>query len=667
MKTRPIVPAEIVFEPGQPPRSPQYGDVYHPRAGALTQARHVFLAGNGLPLRWRGRDRFTVLETGFGLGLNLLATWQAWRDDPQRCRRLNLVSIERHPPTPDALARAWAEADPALAALGAPLLAAWPPATPNLHLLPLEGGAVQWLLAWGDVDDLLPHLELQADAVYLDGFAPDRNPQMWSPRVLAAIGRKAAPGATVATWSVARAVRDGLTTAGFALERRPGIGGKRETLAGRFEPRPGVRAAPRRQPLSDRGHALIVGAGLAGACAADALARAGWRCTVLDCHPAPGMAASGNPGGLFHPTAHGEDGVHARFTRAAALLAAQRYRPLIEAGRVAGAVDGVLRLRPGPRARHLGLPSELVQRLDVDAASTLAGVLLPGEADRFGAAGWVDPAALCRQLLSAEGIAFRGDTAVGGAQRVGARWRVHDIGGSPIAEGDALVVATGAATGWLPFDASGVDEPIPVRGQVSWCGGATVPELRLQRPLTGHGYALRLPDGRLLFGATSQPGDDEPRTRDDDHRHNADRLQALLGRPAGDAIPAEACEGRVGWRATLPDRLPMVGAWPCPPGEGGPPGVPDRRDQCRRVPRVPGLYVIGGLGSRGLTWGPLLGEVLSAWICGDPMPLEADLLDAVDPARGAVRRWRAAAGPQATGDQPATDGAGGAGGSAPGS
>ncbi|HLL12659.1 MAG TPA: tRNA (5-methylaminomethyl-2-thiouridine)(34)-methyltransferase MnmD, partial [Rubrivivax sp.] len=189
MKTEPIEPAQI--EHGEVPFSPLYGDAYHPHMGALEQARHVFLQGNGLPQRWVGRRSFTIVETGFGLGNNFLATWDAWRTDPQRCSRLCFVSIERHPPRVADLSRAHAASR--LPALAGQLIAAWPPLTPNLHVMDFEDGGVQLLLGLGDVARLLPELRAQADAFFLDGFAPARNPQMWQTRVLKALGRMAAP------------------------------------------------------------------------------------------------------------------------------------------------------------------------------------------------------------------------------------------------------------------------------------------------------------------------------------------------------------------------------------------------------------------------------------------------------------------------------------------
>ncbi|MCH2241519.1 MAG: tRNA (5-methylaminomethyl-2-thiouridine)(34)-methyltransferase MnmD, partial [Aquabacterium sp.] len=229
MRTHPIVPAELAWTTapdGTPlPTAPAFGDVYHAAAGAFAQARHVFLAGNGLPARWAGRERFVVLETGFGLGNTFLATWAAWRDDPARCERLIFVSLDKHPPRQADLRRTHAASE--APELARQLVEAWPPLTPNLHMLSFEAGRVQLILGFGDIADLLPALVLQADAFYLDGFAPARNPDMWAGPLLQRLHRLAAPGATAATWSAARGVRDALAAAGFTVERTPGFAGKR--------------------------------------------------------------------------------------------------------------------------------------------------------------------------------------------------------------------------------------------------------------------------------------------------------------------------------------------------------------------------------------------------------------------------------------------------------
>ena len=343
MKSSPIVSAPLQRDAHGVPFSSEYGDVYHPRAGALTQARHVFLGGTGLPARWRGRERFVVLETGFGLGNNFLATWNAWRDDPQRCKRLVFVSIERHPLRRTDMHAAH-QGSP-LAELADRLVDAWPPLTHNLHQLVFERGQVELLLALGDVQDWLPELRARVDAFYLDGFAPARNPAMWDRRVCHALGRLAAPAATLATGSAASALRADLTSAGFEVRLGAGTGGKRDitlaTFAPRFDPHPVV--APRLTESTQR-RALIVGAGLAGCAAAWALAEQGWESCVLERRDRVAAEASGNPAGLFHGIVNADDGVHARFNRAASFSAHVAVAAAIGTYGAAGNTAGLLRL-----------------------------------------------------------------------------------------------------------------------------------------------------------------------------------------------------------------------------------------------------------------------------------------------------------------------------------
>src|SRR3954466_12165292 len=211
---QPLVPARLAFREAIP-YSEAFGDVYHSAAGGLAQSRHVFLGGNGLPERWAGRDRFVVLETGFGLGLNFLATWQAWRHDAARCRRLHFVSIESRPfALPDL--RVLHQDHAELAPQAAQLHARWPVLVPGVHRLAFESGSLVLTLFFGDITQARS-LRLQADAIYLDGFAPAKNPEMWSPQTLRAISRLAGPRATVATWSVASSVRSALQETGFEV------------------------------------------------------------------------------------------------------------------------------------------------------------------------------------------------------------------------------------------------------------------------------------------------------------------------------------------------------------------------------------------------------------------------------------------------------------------
>ena len=637
MKTMPIVPACIEQQGDDPPRAPDFGDLYHPRAGALAQARHVFLGGNGLPGRWQGRERFVVLETGFGLGHNFLATWDAWRQDPRRCERLVFVSVEKHPPQAGDLQRLHAHSP--LAELGRALVQAWPPLTPGLHPLPFEGGRVLLLLALGDIAAVLPELRARPDAFYLDGFAPARNPQMWDERVIKALGRMARPGATLATWSVARAVGERLQAAGFEPSRAPGLADKREMTVARFAPRFTPRGACAQMPLDVPERVTVLGAGLAGACTARALAERGVQVTVVDRHREPAGEASGNRGGLFHGTMHEDDGPHARWLRSGSLWAARRHGGLVRAGVVPGAVDGLLRVeaRAGSleRMRALierqGAPEDYVQALDAAQAAQATGLPLADPAWRFPLSGWIAPGLLARHLLDHPLIRFEPCLEVATLARQAGRWQLRDAQGVTRHATGTLVLANAAGALALVRSAGLQGWPLQsVRGQVTVLPAAAVGGRRIGQPLSGHGYALSLPDGALLCGATSQHGDDDPSVREADHAFNLTRLQALTGiAPA--AAPA-ALEGRTGWRVHVPDRLPVAGAMPAA-GSG-------HRTRLSEVPREDGLFVLTALGGRGLSWGPLLGELLAAQLTGDPWPVEASLADAVDPARWLVREAR---------------------------
>ncbi len=237
----------VEWTDGGSPRSPRFDDLYRSRYGGLAQASAVYLAGCGLPGRWQGRRDFTVLETGFGLGLNFLRTWAAWAADQQRCEQLRFSSVEAYPVAAadllrsvDSLAAMAGDQAPLLARvqrLGAELAAAWRDWSPGLHELAFAEGRVHLTLAVGQVLPMLEQLHCQADAVYLDGFTPALNPDMWSAETLTAMARLCQPGATVASYSVALAVRETLLSLGFTVKKRPGLPPKRHRLEATLERR----------------------------------------------------------------------------------------------------------------------------------------------------------------------------------------------------------------------------------------------------------------------------------------------------------------------------------------------------------------------------------------------------------------------------------------------
>lgn len=675
-----ISPAQIQWSPGPGdqslPTSPLYGDIYHAETGAWAQARHVFLAGNELPERWQGRPRFVILETGFGLGNNFLATWAAWRADPKRCNRLVFISVEKHPLTLSDLHRAHqqrpVDEDAELAqALSGRLCDAWPPLTPGLHVLDFDdadlagaqaSSGVTLLLGLGDIKDLLPKLVAAVDAFYLDGFAPAKNPAMWDEHLLSRLHRLAAPDATVATWSVARGVRDALSKAGFEVSKAPGFSSKRDMLKARYRPR--HQSAPLPGGLwptpAHEHHAIVIGAGLAGCAAAWALTQEGWQVTLIEQHREIAQEASGNLGGLFHSIVHARENMHTRTHRAAALLTAAIAGPWIRAGEVAGQISGLLRLDPRvsdadaqAQVQAQGLPDDYIEWMPQAQAQAACGLPLPSGAWLFKGGGWLHPAGYAQAFLAqatSTGLLHwcGGQRADRLRRNTQGAWQVLDDQEQVLASAPCVVMCNANQLGTLPLEAEGpIKTPqLPlssIRGQVTWLP-ADFPGLRRpSMPVAGGGYALSLPDGRVLCGATTQEGDLEAAVRWADHAQNLAQAEHLgvLSEGASNAVAPGTLAGRTGWRASTPDRLPLVGALaPCPPDDPAAPWP----DQVRRVPRLRdehgGLYVLGGLGSRGITWAALGARLLSHWVTGAPCPVESDLRDALDPARFDVRQQR---------------------------
>jgi tRNA 5-methylaminomethyl-2-thiouridine biosynthesis bifunctional protein len=604
---RPVVPAEAAYATDGTPYSDSFEDVYHSAAGGLEQARHVFLAGNGLPGAWQGRERFVVLETGFGLGLNFLATWQAWRQDPARCDRLHFVAVEKHPFRATDLAalhRRW----PELAACSRQLTEHWPSLVPGLHRLHFEDGRITLTLAFGDAVDLLPKLSLQADALYLDGFSPPKNPAMWSAAVAQQLFRLAAPGATLATWSVAEEVMARLAAAGFQLAKRPGFGTKRYMLAAS---RPGGRSSV---AAGDR-RVAVIGAGAAGSSAARRLAARGFQVTVLEQAPQPGQGASGNTAGVFRPLPSAGDAPLARLLRAGFLYG---RRHLAALPGVRYGLTGVLHLARD--AAHettqrqivatQAPPAEFCRFVEREEAARLAAWPVEIGGWWFAGGGWINPPSLCRANLA--GIEVRHGLAVDRLERShDGRWRLWAADGQCLAEAPVVVLANG-------IDAPRLAPGLPLRigrGLVSHLPEQAVPAFGIVA--TRNGYVTPAVDGIHCAGATMAADDLDPAARLADHQENLLRLDAILPGYGAGLDPA-SLGGRVGFRPMSPDRLPLV----------GPLSASD------------GLYLINGFGARGLVFAALCGELLAAQLAGEPLPLEADLVQALDPGRFSRARRR---------------------------
>ncbi|HEV8094618.1 MAG TPA: bifunctional tRNA (5-methylaminomethyl-2-thiouridine)(34)-methyltransferase MnmD/FAD-dependent 5-carboxymethylaminomethyl-2-thiouridine(34) oxidoreductase MnmC, partial [Burkholderiales bacterium] len=547
----PVVPARLAFAASGTPYSEAYGDVYHSAEGGPGQSRHVFIRGNGLPDRWRGKSAFTILETGFGFGLNFLATWQAWQEDPQRCERLHFASFEKHPFTRHDLEQLHARY-PELAAPAAALHAAWPILVPAVHRLEFESGRVVLTLAFADVQDALRDFRLAANAVYLDGFAPQKNARMWTPAVMKSVARLCATDATAATWSAASAVRDALLEAGFEVEKKAGFARKREMLCGRIDARR-VRAKP--APRWAQRRALVIGAGIAGASVCERLSARGWSVTLLERQARPAARDARPAAGVFHPVLTPDDSLFARLTRVGFLQALLRWRAL-EASRHSPVWDecGVLQLaRDGKEASaqraalgSLVCPPEYAQYATREQASAHAGVPVSADGLWFPTSGWMKPASLVDAQIAAAGerVEARFGCEVARIAFERGEWHAFDQTDALLARAPVAVLANAAeAIRLAPSSAIRIRS---VRGQLTF-----LPEARIVAPhvvvLRG-GFVLPAIHGTSIAGATYDFDDEDPSPRMSSHESNLERLNHILP-GAASGIDAAALEGSVGFRA----------------------------------------------------------------------------------------------------------------------
>ena len=628
-----LQPAKLVFADGGVPYSPAYDDIYHSRDGGIQQAGQVFLAGNRLPENWRQRERFVIVETGFGLGLNFLCTWAAWREDSQRCRQLHFISIEKHPFTAADMAQLLCQW-PELQALAEQLLQQWPCLTPGSHRLQFEQGQVVLTLIFDDVLAGLKHLHACADAIYLDGFSPGRNPDMWSERVFRSLARLAHAETTLATYTVAAAVREGLARAGFNVQKQSGFGSKQAMLAG------GFRVAREAVSVSVPQQAIVLGAGLAGCQISAELARRGCQVELIERLDAPAQATSGNWAGCYLPAPSRDDNLASRFTRAG-FLALQQRLPLLQQRYqdLSWSACGVLQMAKDDADERSQLqtvadlqhPAQHLQYLDREQASLRCGVSVPAGGWWFASAGWIRPPSLCQTLLAtgAEKIRQHWNVASQRLQYRDGEWQVWDDQGHCVAQAPVLVLANAAEAAALVPDLSLALSQI--RGQITYLPQGQLPPF--EPVLCREGYVLPAVAGQHVLGASYDFDEHESVLLARSQQQNLQRLSELLPGTA-QAFVDLPLNGRVGFRCVSRDRMPLAGSI------ADMQTAIDAGTQLAQMPRQTGLYCLSGLGSRGLVWSGVAAELLADQICGEPWRLERDLAEALDPARFHLRNLR---------------------------
>lgn len=627
------------------PLSVQFDDIYFSGDGPA-EASHVFIDGNDLPNRFQQATQFRIGELGFGTGLNFLLTQHLWNTTKKpKGAQLDFYSVEKFPLTADDLERAH-EAWPGFAKLAAGLRQKLPAKNPGWHQIDIAVD-IRLHLFYGEAGDGLREMDDEINAWFLDGFSPAKNPDMWTPALFEKMFRCSSASATLATFTVAGAVRRGLTSAGFSVAKQEGFGRKRHMLTGRMENGDAARSvkpwfqspsplAPLPPAAKSGTQVAIIGGGIAGASLAYSLRQKGFSPTIFDAEKIA-SGASGNPAGLIMPR------LDAGKTPAA-LFFAKAYETTI----------GLLAKLQDASTRPIFSPCGVLQRASnaddwAKFDKAISTTTLPPDwvikketGIFFPNGGSVDPRSYVAAL--ADGIEVRLEKAINVSSSPSALTLVTEKGSYTNFTAIILANAHGACE-LLETEASAF--PVTaIAGQIDQFPQAPTPEHAIA---TGP-YIAPCLSGGMIAGATYEknvPGRDAM-TSVTATKENLSAAQKILPEIA-DHLRLDEAIPRASFRCQTPDRLPIVG--PLPDWQFYAKAYEGLR-QGKQLPYPPGefqpgIFVLSGLGSRGLVTAPLCADIIACALSGDPAPVDPSILEILHPARFFIRSIKRAGAPKA--------------------
>ena len=636
------------------PASATFGDIYYSAEDGLGEARYVFVNGNGLPHRFAScNGHFVIAEAGFGTGLNCVAAWECFEHNAPVTAHLDYIGIEKYPLSQAELAESLQRWQPLLPAYTRALVAAYPRYPSDGAIQCRLGSRVTLTLFFADLKEALAQISDQVDAWFLDGFAPARNPHMWEEplgRHMARLARSLQhDSSSFATFTAASAVRRMLAAAGFAVQRCPGFGQKREMLCGSYQgPMPARRYATRvppylarPRPVASRERVAIIGAGVAGCALAGELAGYGMNVDIYEQAESCAQGASGNAAAVTHPFFSADASIAERFFTQG-FLGLDNFLQQNQPDSTARATGGAV-MPLGERA--LAAYQKLLQQRDIrpelaclltpEQAVELTGLDIDNSCLYFPAARVLSPGVLCDYWLAQAGKRLRCyyqcrlDKLAWQAATLS--WRLHFAGSY---RDYSRVILAG---GYELMHQLGLAETLgllPAGGQVERVTNVNFHRAVLARKR----YALPLGNGEAVCGASFRGAED--RLLDIRSAETTENLAVLEEKGQ---IP-EVVASRVAIRCTTVDHLPVVGALPdfdtldrvgrLPLQKGYP---WHKQPDC---PFQPGLYVTTGFGARGLSAALPAAQLLRALILGHAAPFGIDVQNALHPARFQVKRYK---------------------------
>lgn len=658
--------ANIQFNKDGNPVASDFDDVYFSQVSGLLETEYVFVENNHLLQRWQSfhQPHFVIAETGFGTGLNALVTFEKFSRFRQQnpnavLKTLYFISTEKFPLSQQDLHQALLQW-PTLSTFIEPLLQQYPVAVEGCHRMIFADGAIVLDLWLGDLQHSLPKWQSQTsgrvDAWYLDGFAPSKNPEMWSNSLFEKMALLANDNCTFATFTAAGFVKRGLMNVGFTVEKRKGFGRKRDMLAGHIK-RPQRTSSLRgyfkrnsaEKSTASASNLAIIGSGLAGANTAFALAQKGLSSTIYCKDQQAAQGASGNPQAGFYPQLNAEAGFTSQIQALSFQFAVNRYNTLTKMGyKFDHDWCGVVQLgfnakvlaRQHKLIKNQHWPEALIEAVNQHQVEALAGVPLPYSGLHIPLGGWVNPAQLIEALLKAAdkeaGSQLVCNKTLVALERQDEHWRMCWNDGTESCA-NTVIFATGSDSHYLDFC-----DQLPtrlVRGQVEAIPTQT-PLTALKTVLCHKGYLTPAYNQHHALGSTYIKNDTNTDYRASEQQLNLSMQEKAMSKCDWIEQIEAGSRGRAAIRCGAPDHLPIVGA------------IPDTDKQKQQYSDLykalpnhhyedaldhPNLYILTGLGSRGLTTSALMAELLASQIAGHPLPLAKELLNALNPNRFLIK------------------------------
>ena len=656
--------AKIHFNQENTPVSDKFDDVYFSNQDGLAETHYVFLEGNQLWERWVNYQEahFVIAETGFGTGLNFFAVTSLFREFRQKhpdspLKRLYFISFEKYPLLLDALQQAHL-AYPQFSHLAQHLQQHWLNPIQGCYRFHFDETSLD--LWFGDVAENLPQLgdymNGKIDAWFLDGFAPSKNPDMWNEQLYQQMFRFTKPQGTFATFTAASAVRKGLENAGFNIKKRKGFGKKRECLSGqKTQEKPTALYTPwfHSQPATlNKQDIAIIGGGIASLCTAISMLKRGANITIYCEDEQTALNASGNKQGAFYPQLSDDNERNIRFYIHAFAYGHQFLQWAIQQQiKFEHEFCGVALCAYNEKAEsklnkiaELNLPSDLYQSLSQSELSEKVGLPLPFGGAFIPQGAWLAPRQLVQHafaFLEKQGVQIKTLQKVTALSQTENGWQITTAENKTFCH-EVVVLANGHKL--TEFEQTQKLPLYPVRGQVSQIP-TSANLLKLKTVLCYDGYLTPVDQAKTshCIGASHVRDNATREFSLTEQQENQQKIQQNIPEEWTKEVDTSGNLARIGVRCSVRDLTPMMGAVPHFSAQQTQYqnlfNLRRRKQPIEQAENYPNLYLIGALGSRGLTSAPFLGETLASLIYGEPLPMSEDLIHNLMPNRSWVRRW----------------------------